>query len=114
MLLYSREERLLVSLYLFACRFVNLAPISSISLKEYIRDFRENLFVKRSFVKIVQKLSRCLLEDLSTLQCIRRHCMAINALPSQEEESGCLCRKEVQILSERIEMSRITYLTVLY
>ena len=27
------------------------------------------------------------------LQCIRRHCMAINALPLEETESGCLCSR---------------------
>jgi len=84
MLFYSHEERLLVSLYLFACRFVGVAPISWISLKVYIGDFRENHLGKPSFVKIVPKLSRCLLEDLSMLQCNRRHYMAINALPSKD------------------------------
>jgi len=89
MLLYSREERLLVSLYLFACRFVGVAPISWISLKVYIGDFRENLLGKSSFVKIVPKLSRSLLEYLNMLQCIQRQYMTINALPSKEAESGC-------------------------
>jgi len=48
---------------------------------------------KSNFAKIVPKLSRCLLEDLSLLQCIRRHYMAINALPSKEAEPSCLCRR---------------------
>jgi len=43
MLSYSREVLLLVSLYLFACRFVSVAPISWISLKAYIGGFLENL-----------------------------------------------------------------------
>ena len=43
MLLYIREERQLVSLYIFACRFVSVDPISWISLKAYIGGFRENL-----------------------------------------------------------------------
>jgi len=93
MLLYSREERLLVSLYLFVCYFVSVAPISRISLTAYIGDFRENLLGKPNFVKIVPKLSRCLLENLSMLQCIGRHYMAINALPSEEDLSGILWRR---------------------
>jgi len=56
MLLYSSEERLLVYLYLFVCRFFNVAPISWISLKAYIGDFRENLLGRPSFVKIGPKL----------------------------------------------------------
>jgi len=52
---------------------------------------RENLLGTHSFVRIVLNLSRCLLEDLSLLQCIRRHYMAINALPSKEAEPDYLC-----------------------
>ena len=55
MLLYIREERQLISLYLFACRFVSVAPISWISLKAYIGGFRENLLGNPIFVKIVSK-----------------------------------------------------------
>jgi hypothetical protein len=36
MLLYVREKRFLDSFYLFACRFVTVAPISRISVKDYI------------------------------------------------------------------------------
>ena len=91
MLSYSREERQLVSLYLFACRFVSVAPISWISLKAYIGGFHENLLGKSSFVKIVSKLSRSLLLDLSILQCIRWHYMTTNALPFKEADSVSLC-----------------------
>jgi hypothetical protein len=55
MLLYCRKKHLLASLYLFVCRFISVDPISWISLKAYIGDFRENLFGKPSFVKIGQK-----------------------------------------------------------
>ena len=85
--LCSREERLFVSLYLFVCHFVSLAPISWISFWAYIGDLRENLLGKTNLAKIVPKLSRSLLEDLSMLQYIQRHYMAINALPSEEDLS---------------------------
>ena len=102
MFLHSREERLLVSLYLFVCRFVCLAPITRISLTAYIGDFSENLLGKSNFAKIMPKLSRCLLEDLSLLQCIRRYYMAINALPSKETEPCCLCsRRGINITRTR-------------
>ena len=77
MLLYCLEKHLLASLYLFVCRFVIVAAISWISLKGYFGDFLESLLGKRSFVKIRPKLSRCLLEELSMLQCIRLHYIAI-------------------------------------
>jgi hypothetical protein len=73
MLFYCREKQLLASLYVLVCRFVGVAAMSWISFKAYIGFFRENLLGKRSFVKIGPKLSRCLLDDLSMLQCIRRH-----------------------------------------
>ena len=91
MLLYCREKHLLAPLYLFVCRFVGVADISWISLTALFGVFRENLLGKRSFVKIRPKLSRCLLEDLSMLHCIRLHYIAIKALPSKEAESDCLC-----------------------
>ena len=48
------------------------------------------------------KLSRSLLLDLSILQCIRWHYMAINALPSKEAESRCLCsRRGINIMRTR-------------
>jgi len=94
MFLYC-EKQLLASLYVFVCRFVIVAPISWISLKAPIGDFSKNLLGKTSFVKIGSKVSRCLLEDLSMLQCIRRHYVAITALPSKESESGCLCSRKV-------------------
>ena len=46
-------------------------------LRAHTGDFRENLLGKSSFVKIGQKVSRCFLEDLSMLQCIRRHYIVI-------------------------------------
>ena len=71
MLLYCHEKHLLTSLYVFVCRFISVPPISWISLKAYVGDFRENLLRTPSFVKIGPKLSHCLLEDLSMLHCIR-------------------------------------------
>jgi hypothetical protein len=93
MLSYSREGLLLVSLYLFACRFVSVAPISWISLKAYIGGFRENLFGNSIFFKIVPKLLRCLLDDQSMLQYFRRRYMVINALFFKEAQSSCLCSR---------------------
>jgi len=55
MLLYCRETDLLSPLYVFVCRFFSVAPISCISLKSYIGDFRENLLGKPSLVKIGPK-----------------------------------------------------------
>ena len=95
MLLYIREERLLISLYLFVCRFVSVAPISRISLKAYIGGFLENLLGNPIFVKIVLKLLRCLLDDQSMLQYIRQYYMVINALPLKEAESSCLCSRRL-------------------
>ena len=71
MLLYCREKHLVASLYVFVCRFVSVVAISWISLKAYFGDVHESLLEKPSFVKIGPKISRCLLEDLSMLQCIR-------------------------------------------
>jgi hypothetical protein len=71
-------------------------------MKSYIGDFRENLLGKPSFVKIGPKISRCLLEDLRMLQCIRRHYKTIKVLPSKEAESDCLCsRRGINITRTR-------------
>ena len=92
MLLFCLEKHLLASLYVFVCRFFfSVAVISWISLKAHIGFYLENLLGKHSFVKIGPKLSRSLLEDLSMIQCIRRHYIAIKKLPFIEAESDCLC-----------------------
>jgi len=56
MLLYSREKRLLASLYVFICIFVSVAPISRISVKGYLGDFHGNLLGIPIFVKIGPKM----------------------------------------------------------
>jgi hypothetical protein len=85
MVLYNCEKRLLSSLYLFDCLTTSIAPISRIAVKGHIGDFSENLLGRPSLVKMGPKLSRNLLEDLSVLQCIRRHYIAIymRYLPDQ-------------------------------
>jgi hypothetical protein len=77
---YCREKQLLVSLYVFVCRFVSVAPILWISLIGYIWELHDYLLGKPSLVKISPKFSLCLLEDLSVIQGIRRHYIAIKAL----------------------------------
>jgi hypothetical protein len=69
--LYCREKHLLDPLYVFVCPFVSVASILWIPMKAHVEDFRENVLEIPSFVKIGPKESRCLLEDLSVLQCIR-------------------------------------------
>jgi hypothetical protein len=89
MLLCIREKRLLFSLYMFVCRFVSVAPISRISVKEHLGDFHETLLGKPSLVKIGPKLLTSYLENLRMAQCSLRHYIAIKALPSKEAESVC-------------------------
>jgi hypothetical protein len=113
MLLYYREKRLLSSLHLFVCRFVSVASISLISMKAYIGDFHENLLGKSSFVKIGPKYRVVYLKTsvcFTAPSTLYRH----KALPSKEVESGRYVAKEIRILRERVTMSRITYLAVLY
>ena len=80
------------------CSYVALSawlPFYGFHWKHILGTLLKNLFGKPSFVKIGPKVSRCLLEDLSMLQCIRPHYVAIKALPFKEDESGCLCSRRV-------------------
>jgi hypothetical protein len=58
------------------CSFVAMAVWPQFCDFIYIGELRENLLGNPSFVKIGPKLSRCLLDDPSMLQCIRRHYIA--------------------------------------
>jgi hypothetical protein len=98
MLLYCREKHLSPLLCVFVCRFVSVAPISWIFTESVYWNFHQSLLGKPSFVKIGPIISGCLLGNLSMLQYIQLHYFAIKTLPSKEDESGCLCSQEVQIL----------------
>jgi hypothetical protein len=89
LLLYCQETHLLASLYVFVCRFRSVAPISCISLKAYIGDFRENLLRKPSLVKISPKMLSSYPEALWMTLCSLGHYIAIKALSSREVDSGC-------------------------
>jgi hypothetical protein len=88
--LCCREKNLLAWLYVLVWCFICVAPILWISLNAYIRELRENLLGKANFVKIGPKISRCLTVDLSMIQCIRRHCISIKTLRSNDVVWGFL------------------------
>jgi len=58
MIFYIRERRLLISLYVFVCRFDTVASGSRISVKVHSGDLHEKRMEKPSSVKISPKVLR--------------------------------------------------------